>query len=156
MLGNAAGGGPGVLSMQQDRVLGTEQSGKATVSVRRIGGSKGAIAVSYSARDLGARTAGRPAGGRASDYTAIAGRLTWADGDDSAREIVVPIASDTQAEPPEFFELALESPEGGAGLGAYGTTIEIAGASYPAGSLSIYPSIASVAENDTAIAQRRT
>ena len=132
LLGNAAGGGPGVLSMQQDHVLATEQAGKATVSVRRIGGTKGAIAVSYSAREL----AGRPS---ASDYTAIAGRLTWADGDDSDREIVVPIASDTLAEPPEFFELALDTPEGGAGLGAYGTEIEIAGEGYPAGLLTIRP-----------------
>ena len=147
LLGNTGGGGPGVLSMQQDRALATEQAGKATVSVRRIGGSSGAVAVSYSARDL----AGQAPASKGLDYTAIAGRLTWADGDDSAREIVVPIASDTQAEPPEYFELALESPEGGAGLGAYGTTVEIAGASYPAGSLSIYPSIASVEEKDTAI-----
>ena len=55
LLGNAAGGSPGVLSMQQDRFLGTEQAGKATISVRRIGGTKGAIAASYSARDLAAR-----------------------------------------------------------------------------------------------------
>jgi Calx-beta domain len=133
LLGNAAGGGPGVLSMRQDQVLGTEQAGKATISVRRIGGTKGAIAVSYAARDV----ADRAPASKGQDYTAIAGRLTWADGDDSDREIVVPIASDTLAEPPEFFELALDTPEGGAGLGAYGTEIEIAGEGYPAGLLTI-------------------
>ena len=154
MLGNAAGGGPGVLSMQQDRVLAMEQAGMATISVRRIGGSSGAVAVSYSARDTVSYSArdlaSQAPASKGLDYTAIAGRLTWADGDDSAREIVVPIASDTQAEPPEHFELALENPEGGAGLGAYGTTVEIAGTSYPGGSLSIHPNIASVEEKGTA------
>jgi hypothetical protein len=138
LLGNAVGGGPGVLSMQQDRVLGTEQAGRATVSVRRLGGSNGAIAVSYVARDLTARDlVGRTPASMGQDYTAVAGRLAWADGDDSAREIVVPIASDTLAEPPEYFELLLDTPEGGAGLGAYGAAIEIAGEGYPAGQLTI-------------------
>ena len=151
LLGNAAGGSPGVLSMQQDRFLGTEQAGKATISVRRIGGTKGAIAASYSARDLAARElAGRAPASKGQDYTAIAGRLTWADGDDSDREIVVPIASDTLAEPPEFFELVLDTPEGGAGLGAYGTEIEIAGEGYPAGLLTIRPVQNLVAESGQA------
>ena len=71
------------------------------------------------------------------DYTVTTGRLTWADGDVGEREIVVPIASDTNAEKPEFFEVVLESPEGGAGLGAFGADVEIAGASYPVGDLTI-------------------
>jgi len=151
LLGNATGGGPGMLSMRQDQVLGIEQAGKATVLVRRIGGTKGAIAASYSARDLAARDlAGRAPASKGQDYTAIAGRLTWADGDDSDREIVVPIASDTLAEPPEFFELALDTPEGGAGLGAYGTEIEIAGEGYPAGLLTIRPVQNLVAESGQA------
>jgi hypothetical protein len=149
LLGNAAGGGPGVLSMQQDNVLGTEQSGKASVSVRRIGGSRGAVSVSYAVRDLVGQSV--TTGAKASnglDYTAIAGRLTWADGDDSDREVVVPIASDTLAEPPEYFELVLDNPEGGAGLGTYGTTIEVAGEGYPAGLLTIRPGQESVPEGD--------
>jgi hypothetical protein len=151
LLGNAAGGGPGALSMQQDLVLATEKSGQATVSVRRIGGSRGAVAVSYTARDIARPSqATEPMASKGLDYTAIAGRLTWADGDDSDRQVVVPIASDTQAEPPEYFELALESPEGGAGLGAYATTIEIAGESYPGGLLSIQSSSTTVQENDMA------
>jgi hypothetical protein len=150
LLGNAAGGGPGVLSMQPDQTLGTEQAGKATVSVRRIGGSSGAVAVSYSARDLAERDlAGGAPASKGQDYTAIAGRLTWADGDDSDRVIVVPISSDTLAEPPEYFELVLDTPEGGAGLGTYGTQVEIAGEGYPAGQLSI-SGPTSATENQTA------
>ncbi len=151
LLGNAAGGGPGVLSMQQDPVLGTEQSGQATVTVRRIGGTSGAVAVSYSARDLAASyLVGRTPASKGMDYTAIAGRLNWADGDDSERQIVVPIASDTLAETPEFFELALDTPEGGAGLGVSGAEIEIAGEGYPAGLLSLRPALDEVSENDYA------
>ena len=110
LLGNGAGG-PGVLSMQRDQVVGTERAGQATVTVRRIGGSRGAIAVSYAAHDIVGQAL--TTGAKAStglDYTAIAGRLTWADGDDSDRQVVVPIASDTLAESAEFFELAARHP----------------------------------------------
>ena len=143
LLGDAAGGSPGVLSMNQQRFLGTEQGAQAVLSVRRTGGSQGAVAVTYATRDFPVPPAtgsehapGERATGGA-DYTATTGRLTWADGDVSDREIVVPIASDTNAEQPEFFEVVLESPEGGAGLGAFGADVEIAGASYPAGDFTI-------------------
>ncbi|MEY2920996.1 MAG: hypothetical protein RL261_2301 [Pseudomonadota bacterium] len=143
LLGNVAGGSPGVISMNQQRLLATEQAGRAVLSVRRTGGSQGAVAVSYSARDFpsppadGAKYAPglRATGG--ADYTGTTGRLTWADGDVSERQIEVPIASDTNAEEPEFFEVVLESPEGGVGLGAFGADVEIAGASYPFGDLTI-------------------
>jgi MYXO-CTERM domain-containing protein len=84
------------------------------------------------------------------DYTSTTGRLTWADGDFSDREIVVPIASDTNTELPEFFEVVLESPEGGAGLGAFGSDVEIAGASYPAGDLTIQSSTGGLNEGGVA------
>ncbi len=152
LLGNAAGGSPGVLSMRQQRLLGTEQDGRAVLTVRRMGGSTGTIAVSYSTRDFPeppATGSGYAPGARAAagaDYTATTGRLTWADGDVSEREIVVPIAADTTAEKPEFFEVVLESPEGGTGFGASGADVEIAGASYPVGEFSIYAAAPTVSE----------
>ncbi len=63
---------------------------------------------------------------------------------------MVPIASDTNARTPEFFEVVLESPEGGAGLGAFGADVEIAGASYPAGDLTIRAGTPSVNEGSEA------
>ena len=135
LLGDASGGSPGILSMKQERFLGTEQGAQAVLTVRRTGGSAGAIAVTYATRDFPAPPAAGSEyapGDRATsgaDYTAMTGRLTWADGDVGEREIVVPITSDTNAEKPEFFEVVLESPEGGAGLGAFGADVEIAGAS---------------------------
>jgi MYXO-CTERM domain-containing protein len=156
LLGNAAGGSPGVLSMKQGRVLGTEQDGRAVLSVRRTGGSQGAVAVTYATRDFPApplagsefAPGARAIGG--ADYTAATGRLTWADGEVGEREIVVPIASDSAAEKPEFLEVVLESPEGGAGLGAIGADVEIAGASYPVGDLTIGAGAPVVEEGATA------
>ena len=143
LLGESAGGSPGVLSMMQDRVIGTEQGGRAVLSVRRTGGSQGTVAVAYVTRDFpvppaaGSEYAPGERATSGADYTVTTGRLTWADGDVAERQIVVPIASDTNAEKPEFFEVVLESPEGGAGLGVFGADVEIAGASYPVGDLTI-------------------
>lgn len=123
------GAGPGVLGLKEATVVGTEQQGTAALTVMRSGGRTGATAVNYTARAIagnGEATAG-------SDFTAVTGRLTWADGDDGDREIVVPLAADAVDEPPEFLEVVLTAPEGGAGLGASGATVEIAGAGYPHG-----------------------
>ena len=153
LLGDSSSGGPGVVGLKQSRTLGTEQAGQVVLAVQRTGGGSGAIAVAYSTRDHQVPTpAGSPpapgalASGGA-DYTATTGRLTWGDGDVSDREIVVPIASDTNAEPPEFFEIVLESPEGGAGLAAYGADLEIAGASYPYGDFRIFTGSPTVSES---------
>jgi MYXO-CTERM domain-containing protein len=58
--------------------------------------------------------------------------------------------SDTNAEVPEFFEVVLESPEGGAGLGAYGADVEIAGANYPVGDLTIVAASPAASEGELA------
>jgi len=135
LLGDSGLNGPGVLSLQQQPGFATE-SGQATLKVSRIGGSTGAVAVSYRARDLTDRDPGSLASGGA-DYTQVAGRLTWESGDVSEREITVPIAADTVDEQPEFFEVLLEAAEGGAGLATSGAEVEIAGSSYPGGLVSI-------------------
>ena len=62
----------------------------------------------------------------------------------------MPIASDTNADKPEFCEVVLESPEGGAGLGAFGADVEIAGASYPAGDFTVLAGTPSVTEGSAA------
>ena len=149
LLGDAAGGGPGVLSLQQDRVTATEADGQAVLTVRRVGGSTGAVAVTYTARDTGTGAGYYASAGQ--DYTAVTGRLSWADGETDEREIIVPIASDTLAESPEFFEVVLDAPEGGAGLGTFGSGVEIAGEGYPAGRLTLgLEGSSSVAENGVA------
>ena len=54
--------------------------------------------------------------GSAEPRSALDFTATWADGDVSERQIEVPIASDSKAEEPEFFEVVLESPEGGVAM----------------------------------------
>jgi uncharacterized delta-60 repeat protein len=154
LLGDTGGGGPGVFSVVEPRVLATESGGQAVVKVRRTGGSTGAVAVTYDTRGFpwitssgGSYSPGASAS--VDDFTATTGRLTWADGDASEREIVVPVTADAQTERPEWFEVLLISPEGGAGLGFHSTEVEIAGSSYPYGNISISGS-SNVAEGDTA------
>jgi hypothetical protein len=155
LLGDS-GGGPGVISLQGQRAFGTEQEGKVVLSVRRTGGSAGAVSVRYSTQDFPAPVPNSPdyaPGARATggdDYTATTGELAWADGDTSERQIEVPIASSANAEPPEFFEVVLDSPEGGAGLGTFGADVEIAGSSYPAGEFTIQAASPGVSEGGSA------
>lgn len=134
LLGSAPGGSPGVLGLRPEAVLGTEQQGQVVLRVRRTGGSAGAVAVNYASSAQSGSGVVALAG---QDYTSTSGRLDWADGDRSDREIVVPILADSLAETPEFFRVTLSSPEGGAGLGLTVQEAEIAGAGYPAGQFEI-------------------
>jgi uncharacterized delta-60 repeat protein len=151
------GGGPGVVSLQRQRGLGSEQEGRIVLSAYRTGGSSGAVSVTYSTRDFPAPPANGSnfsPGARATageDYTVTTGQLTWADGDTTERQIEVPIALDDYTEAPEFFEVVLESTEGGAGLGTFGADVEIAGASYPAGDFTILASSPDSSEGGTAL-----
>jgi hypothetical protein len=106
----------------------TEQEGQTVVRVRRTGGAAGNVGVSFVAREVdgGGATAGQ-------DFTAVAGELSWPTGDTTEREITVPIADDAVEERPQRFEIVLQSPTGGAGLGAVGVDVDIAGSSYPHG-----------------------
>ena len=136
LLGDSGPDGPGLLGLQQGPALATESAQTAILKVGRIGGSNGAVAVSYRTRDLTECGPDNLATGGA-DYTPVTGRLTWESGDVSEREITVPIAADTIDEQPEFFEVVLEAAEGGAGLATSGAEVEIAGSSYPGGLVSI-------------------
>ena len=144
LLGDGPGAGPGIIGIDQASAFGTEQSGEALVTVRRMGGSAGAVAVSYVARSPEGFTATAGA-----DYTPVTGRFDWADGDSSERQIVVPILPDALDESPEFFELVLESTEGGAGLGVHGMEVAIAGTSYPAGEFRFAQTGETVSEGST-------
>lgn len=121
---------PGVVGVVRSSVAATEQSGQATVLVRRTGGTSGAVSVSYRTNPQDA-SAGE-------DYTAVEDQLHWADGDAGEQEIVVPIsAADNAAELPEHFDVVLSSPQGGAGLGSRAAVVEIAPGGDPAGLLGI-------------------
>lgn len=131
LLGENGSGGPGVLSVSQAFVEAAEQDGEAVIHVRRSGGSSGSVSVDYQtvATDWIAATAGE-------DYAPVSGRLTWADGDATEREIVVPIMEN--GGPPEEYEdlrVQLSGVLGGAGLGTLNGTVSILPDGAPAGQI---------------------
>ena len=134
LLGDVGGESPGVLGVA-DRVIAVkEQSHKAVVTVRRMGGDSGQVSVSYQT------AAGDPipaTGGQ--DYTQVAGRLTWEDRDIREQQIEVPIASnDSSPEDHESFRVVLGDVQGGVGLGTRNATVDIlADGGDPAGQFAI-------------------
>ena len=124
--------GPGVITVSGRNFEVTDaQSGQVVVHVRRIGGSKGAVsvAVNTSEPDFDDTPASAP-----SDYTAVAQRLNWADGDTTEKQVVVPIvAGSTPLEGDEALGVELSDPQGGAGLGLRKARIVVKGDGSPSG-----------------------
>ena len=87
----------------------SEGAGSASFIVRRSGGTKGAVGVSFSTKD------GTALDGY--DYIGASGTLTWGDGDASIQTIIVTIADDSSLEPNETFTITLSNPQQGAVLG---------------------------------------
>ncbi len=95
-----------------------ETSERLIATVRRTGSPLGDVAVDYTVGALSA-TPG-------SDYAAVEpGRLYWADGDATARTIIVPLVADDEEESAERFEIRL-SGENGASLENDRLLVEIA------------------------------
>ncbi len=87
-----------------------ENAGAATVTVTRTGSGKGAVSVDYSTAD-GTATAN-------SDYTSVAGTITFADGDFTPQTITVPILADTVNESTETLTVNLSNVVGEAVIGS--------------------------------------
>jgi uncharacterized delta-60 repeat protein len=122
LLGDAGGDSPGVISITSSYQQVAEEGQQAVVTLRRSGGSTGSVSVEYQTESNEWDTA---TGG--ADYTQVAGRLTWEDGELSEQQIVVPIAFNDGAEGTEWFTVVLGSTQGGAGLGTRVARIEIVG-----------------------------
>ncbi|MCU7933390.1 MAG: hypothetical protein KZQ99_00735 [Candidatus Thiodiazotropha sp. (ex Dulcina madagascariensis)] len=90
-----------------------EDGGSVTATVTRSGGSTGAISIDYATLD-GSATA-------SSDYTFSTGRISFADGDATAKTFSVPIIDDSELEGDEQLTLQLTNSQGGAVLGAQST-----------------------------------
>jgi uncharacterized delta-60 repeat protein len=144
LLGNSDEDGPGVLGIMRPQIEAAEDQPEVSVIVRRMGGSAGAVAVSYRTlspeADLPAATAGE-------DFIPVFGQLQWADGDVSDREIRISILPDAGVpEERETFLLELDDAAGGAGLGTSTTTFEIAADGAPGGLFAIVDYNAAVTE----------
>lgn len=75
--------GGGVLQYSSPAYAGDVAAGSVTLTVNRTGPGGGTASVNYASAD-GSAVAG-------SDYTAVTGTLTWADGDTVGKTITVPI-----------------------------------------------------------------
>ncbi len=112
-----------------------------TVVVQRNGGSDGEVSVVYETAQIsGGATSG-------DDYTAQTDTLTWADGNNADKNIVIDIVDDTDAESNEDFQVKLLSPNGGATIGNDTETITIHANDAPGGILSLTATTASVDED---------
>ncbi|RMH19758.1 MAG: hypothetical protein D6696_09845, partial [Acidobacteria bacterium] len=96
----------GLIKFDQRRFTVAEDAGVAVITVERSKGEDGEVSVAFHTFD-GEAVAG-------SDYTAVDGILTWADGDGSAKIFAVPILDDDEAEGVETVVLELADVTGGA------------------------------------------
>ncbi len=87
-----------------------ESGGSLCMQVTRMGASAGAVSVDFATAD-GVAKAG-------SDYSAVSGTLTWADGDMAPKTIQVPILDDNALEIDRDFSVMLSNAAGGAVIGA--------------------------------------
>jgi hypothetical protein len=105
---------PGTLQFSSSTYSATESDATVTITVTRQGGSDGAVRVCYRTSD-GTATAG-------TDYTAAEGRLMWNNVETASKTFTVSIADDLIKEDNETIQINLRYPEGGASIGAIGST----------------------------------
>ena len=106
---------PGTIQLTFNATSVGEAAGTLTVTATRTGGSDGPVSVSINTAD---GTATAPA-----DYTAVAGLLSWADGDAAPKSLNVTIVNDLLDEPDETFTVTISGPTGGAVLGSPATAV---------------------------------
>ena len=87
-----------------------EDGGSATLTVKRTGGSDGAVSVQY-VTNGGTATAN-------SDYTNASGTFSWADGDNADKTVTIAITNDMMDELDETVNVTLSNPTGGASMGS--------------------------------------
>jgi choice-of-anchor B domain-containing protein len=87
-------------------VSAPEDGTSAEVTVRRSGGTLGAVTVDYATSGLTAT--------ENNDYTSAVGTLSWNDGDMGDRVITVPLTDDNAPETDETFQVELANAGGGA------------------------------------------
>jgi hypothetical protein len=104
----------GLFEFSKQRYDVNENGGHVTVTVKRTGGSGGAVSVDYATSD-GSATA--PA-----DYTSTSGTLNFAAGETS-KTFDIPVVWDGVPEGDESISVDLSNPGGGADLGSLTTSV---------------------------------
>ena len=106
----------GEVAYEQASFEVSENNGIATITVSRINGSAGAVSVDYY----------QPAGGSATryvDYTAVAGTLSWIDGNTDSKTIEITLIDDAAEEGPETVLLGLQNFLGGVTSGVNSSAV---------------------------------
>ena len=102
----------GTLTFNPATYTVSESVGSFLVTVKRVGGTTGAVSATYTLTNGSATSPG--------DYTAATGVVNFAAGADTATFTVF-ITPDTNVEPTENFTIVLSNPTGGATIGAAAT-----------------------------------
>jgi hypothetical protein len=100
-------GDAGALRFTQASFNVPEESGVATITVRRHQGSAGAVSVEWEAA---------PGSATDADFVPASGVLEWGDGDSAEKSFDVELIDDDEAEGLETVLLTLSNPTGGASL----------------------------------------
>jgi len=129
---------PGTLAFTAFAVSVQQSAGTIALAVTRTGGISGAIGANYSTAD-GTASAG-------THYTATSGSLNWADGDNAAKIINVPIISTTIYSGSVTFTVNLSAPTGGATLGTPSTETVTINATTVPGTLELSASTVSIGQ----------
>jgi len=149
LVGTSGTEGPGIIGATSS-LVSVKEGDNAVVTIRRTGGATGDVSVAYRTAGYGGADAALATSG--ADYTPVTGRLTWADGDRSDRQITVPIMADGgQVEEAERFTVTLDDVKGGAEIGTQDAVIEIAGDGDPAGQFGFEASAIDVNEPDGSV-----
>jgi len=96
---------PGIIRWKHHTADIKESGGMITLSVLRLGGSKGEVSVDFATKNQKA-LAGK-------DFEAKNGTLTWADGDMEDKYVEITIFDDDEFEKDEDFTVVLSEPKGG-------------------------------------------
>jgi hypothetical protein len=131
----------GILEYSAASYSVAQSAGTVTVTVKRAGGSSGAVSVAYTT------TSGTAVSSK--DYTTASGTLDWASGDSSWKSFSVPVSNAEPFAGHKSFTVSLSKPTGGATLGSpTSASVVIAGDAVAAvGSLQLTASSYTVAES---------
>ena len=106
-------------------VIVDEQSGVATLVLRRTGKAAGALTVAYATEPHAGAAA--PAA-VTTDYTSSSGTVSWADGDMADKTVTISLVADSLVEGAETFVVRLGAVTGGVKVGSAAAVVTIADA----------------------------
>jgi uncharacterized delta-60 repeat protein len=119
-----------------------ESNVAATVTVARIGGNSGGIAVDYATTSGGTATT--------NDYVPTSGTLNWTNGDSANKTFGVTLINNNLVDGNKTVNLVLANATGGSSVGSQATaTLTILDDDFGPGTLTLSQSLFSVVENQT-------